>query len=444
MALFVAAKFSPFEMPVIYDPGIFQDLKTEEFILVPRSGSEDIAFIAALEYKSVHQLKLRRDPFPKVMRRATTEEVEQWKVRKKVEKEALILAKEKSRALNLDIKISHTRIDYKENKTTFHFTSDQRVDFRALVKELSAILKMRIELWQIGVRDEARMLDGYGVCGQQTCCSGWITDFKPITIRMAKDQDINLPPTKLSGQCGRLLCCLSYEVDQYKLMNKEALPKGAKITWNDRPMMISDRNLVAGTYVLIEQTGAHHTVKHSDLIKTDEPPEVPEQMKNFGKKVFHENPEEVKKIAHYSPPPKSIPQPPVELAPQPKPDPEPVKPVTIEKEPEVPPSSRRPRKGQRRPRVAAPPSSQESHTKKTPPSPEKTDLDQGGETKGKKSRSSRRHSKRVRRPESGLIALPNEEKNEPKPGKAPDTKPENSDGNDPPKQTHRKKKRRRR
>ncbi|MCC6546506.1 hypothetical protein IT570_04995 [Candidatus Sumerlaeota bacterium] len=281
MALFVAAKFSQEEMPFVFDPGSFQDLKPQDFIVVPRSGSEDVAFVAALEYKSIQQLKLRRDAYPRVIRRASQPEIEAWWERKTAERRAFVLAKEKSRELKLDIKISHARVDMVENKAVLHFTSDQRIDFRALVKELSLILRMRIELWQIGVRDEAKMIDGFGACGLQQCCSTWLPDFRPITIKMAKDQDINLPPSKLSGQCGRLLCCLSYEVDQYREMSKGALPKGSTLSFEGKDMIIADRNLIAGTYLLFERGAGYKTVKMDQL--TGAAVRVPEQMKKFGR-----------------------------------------------------------------------------------------------------------------------------------------------------------------
>ena len=283
MALFIAAKFSQEEMPVIFDPGAFQDLKPQEFVVVPRGDSEDVAFVASLEHKSIQLLKLRRDAYPRVLRRATPEEVQAWWDRKVAERRAMVLCKDKARELNLDIKVSHVRIDMKENRAIFHFTSEQRIDFRALVRDVSAQLKLRVDLWQIGVRDEARMVDGFGICGLQTCCSSWLKEFRPITIRMAKEQDINLPPTKLSGQCGRLLCCLSYEVDQYKEMAKSALPKGATITYGEgKQGVIIDRNLVASTYLVSDQAGGMTTVKASEIGGDIR---VPDQMKRMGKEM---------------------------------------------------------------------------------------------------------------------------------------------------------------
>ena len=287
MALLIAAKFSQEDMPKTFDPGPLQDLRPEEFVVVPRNGSEDVAFVAALEYKSVHQLKLRRDPYPRIIRRASEDEVESWWERKLQERRAFVLAKEKARELKMDIKISHVRFDPEDRRAIFHFTSDERVDFRALVKELSAILKMRIELWQIGVRDEARMIDGFGVCGLQTCCSTWLKEFRPITIRMAKDQDISLPPSKLSGQCGRLLCCLSYEVDQYRAMSKKALPMGSTTKYDGRDVVIIDRNLVAGTYAISDEGSVIRTVKAEEL--GEDGVKIPDQMKRFGKKMLEDD-----------------------------------------------------------------------------------------------------------------------------------------------------------
>lgn len=284
MAQLVAATFSPQEMPRIFDPAGLANLRPEEFVVVPREPGEDVAFVTGFEYRSVQQLKLRREPYPRVLRRASEDEVEAWWERKGQERRAMVIAKEKARALKLDIKISRVRYDTVDRKATFHFTSDTRIDFRALVKELSAILRMRIELWQIGVRDEARLVDGFGVCGLQTCCSTWLKEFRPINIRMAKQQDIALPPSKLSGQCGRLLCCLSYEVDQYKAMAKEALPKGATITYEGRDFVIIDRNLIRGTYVVSDGAGTVRTVKGSELDESTNA-RVPEQMKKQGRRM---------------------------------------------------------------------------------------------------------------------------------------------------------------
>ncbi len=381
MALFVAVKFSQEEMPRIYDPGTLRDLRPRDFVVVPRHDSEDVAFVAGLEYKSSQQLKLHRQPYPRVVRRATEQEVEAWWDRKLQERRALVLGKEKAESLRMDIKISHVRIEPGGDKAVYHFTSDQRVDFRRLVKELSALLKMRIELWQIGVRDEARFVDGFGVCGLQTCCSSWLSEFRPITIRMAKDQDINLPPTKLSGQCGRLLCCLSYEVDQYREMSRSALPKGATVHHEGKDLVIVDRNLIAGTY-LVSDGASLRNIKADELDPSQA--KVPEQLKRFGKKMRQKTEKQEGKA---SAPPAKPAEPPTE--------PEVAAPDTEQKPAGRPPKKRR-RGARRRGQAAA-----KADPSAKPSQPEKAGEDlapppEGDTTQGK--RRGKRPKKRRRRP----------------------------------------------
>jgi len=288
MALILALKFAQEDMPRYYEPGALTDLKPQDFVVASRGTSEDVGFVAALEYRSSEHLKLRPDPYPKISRRAAPAEIDAWWERKAVERKAIVACKERAAALKLDIKVSHVHYDPRDIKLVFHFTCEQRIDFRALVKELMAILHLRIELWQIGVRDEAKMLDGFGVCGQRTCCSSWLKDFHPVSIKMAKDQDINLPPVKLSGQCGRLLCCLAYEVDQYREMSRDALPKGATIKWGDKEGVIIDRNLLIGTYLVAEQGSGLTTIKATDIDPTAT--RIPDQLKQMSKRFGGKTP----------------------------------------------------------------------------------------------------------------------------------------------------------
>lgn len=122
------------------------------------------------------------------------------------------------------MKLVDVEMTFDRNKLIFYFTSDGRVDFRELVKELAAVFRMRIELRQIGVRDEAKMLNGIGICGRPLCCASFLGDFQPVSIKMAKEQNLSLNPTKISGICGRLMCCLKYEEDVYEELNKK-LPR---------------------------------------------------------------------------------------------------------------------------------------------------------------------------------------------------------------------------
>ena len=125
---------------------------------------------------------------------------------------------------NLPSGSGYVEMTFDRNKLIFYFTSDGRVDFRELVKELAAVFRMRIELRQIGVRDEAKMLNGIGICGRPLCCASFLGDFQPVSIKMAKEQNLSLNPTKISGICGRLMCCLKYEEDVYEELNKK-LPR---------------------------------------------------------------------------------------------------------------------------------------------------------------------------------------------------------------------------
>ena len=148
-------------------------------------------------------------------------------------KEAYDVCDEKVSIHQLDMKLVDVEYTFDRNKIIFYFTADGRVDFRELVKDLAAIFRTRIELRQIGVRDEAKMLGGIGPCGRMLCCSTFLGDFEPVSIKMAKDQSLSLNPTKISGLCGRLMCCLKYENDQYE-ESKKLLPDIGQ--WVDTPL----------------------------------------------------------------------------------------------------------------------------------------------------------------------------------------------------------------
>lgn len=154
-------------------------------------------------------------PLKKVIRLATSEDDERYKQNKIKEKEAFFICKEKIIKHKLDMKLIDVEYTFDNNKVLFYFTSYERVDFRELVKELASIFKTRIELRQIGVRDETKMCGGIGICGRSLCCNTFLGDFQPVSIKMAKEQNLSLNPIKISGICGRLMCCLKYEQECY-------------------------------------------------------------------------------------------------------------------------------------------------------------------------------------------------------------------------------------
>jgi len=168
-------------------------------------------------------------PLKKIIRLATKEDVQRITENKKRIKSAHQTCAEKIQERKLDMKLIDAEYSFDRTKLIFYFTSEGRVDFRELVKDLAHIFKVRIELRQIGVRDEARMLGGFGHCGRPLCCASFLKGFEPVTIRMAKEQNLSLNPSKISGCCGRLMCCLGYEYQNYKKYLKGLPREGEKI-----------------------------------------------------------------------------------------------------------------------------------------------------------------------------------------------------------------------
>ena len=154
-------------------------------------------------------------PLKTVIRKATEADTRKVEENHRKEKEAFVICEKKIAARKLDMHLVNVEYTFDVGKIIFYFTADGRIDFRELVKDLAAVFRTRIELWQIGVRDEAKMLGGIGCCGRPLCCATFLGDFEPVSIKMAKEQNLSLNPTKISGICGRLLCCLKYESDLY-------------------------------------------------------------------------------------------------------------------------------------------------------------------------------------------------------------------------------------
>ena len=171
-----------------------------------------------LGVKEVEEDKIIQ-PLKPVMRVATPEDDEKAMKNREKEKEAYKICLEKIRKHELDMKLIDAEYTFDNNKVLFYFTADGRIDFRELVKDLAAVFKTRIELRQIGVRDETKILGGIGICGRPLCCHSYLADFVPVSIKMAKEQNLSLNPTKISGVCGRLMCCLKNEQETYEELN---------------------------------------------------------------------------------------------------------------------------------------------------------------------------------------------------------------------------------
>ena len=186
-------------------------------VLEPRSVKED---------EVVHPLK-------EVLRVATKEDEDHEAENRQKEKEAFKICKKKIREHGLEMKLIDAEYTFDNNKVLFYFTADGRIDFRELVKDLAAVFRTRIELRQIGVRDETKIRGGIGICGRPLCCSTYLTEFAAVSIKMAKEQNLSLNPTKISGVCGRLMCCLTNEEETYEVLNSQLPSVGDNVTTSD-------------------------------------------------------------------------------------------------------------------------------------------------------------------------------------------------------------------
>ena len=172
-------------------------------------------------------------PLKPVIRMATAADEEIERRNKEKEKEAFKICLEKIKKHELDMKLIDTEYTFDNNKVLFYFTADGRIDFRELVKDLASVFKTRIELRQVGVRDETKIMGGIGICGRALCCHSYLSEFIPVSIKMAKEQNLSLNPTKISGVCGRLMCCLKNEEETYEVLNSRLPNQGDYVTTND-------------------------------------------------------------------------------------------------------------------------------------------------------------------------------------------------------------------
>jgi cell fate regulator YaaT (PSP1 superfamily) len=173
-------------------------------------------------------------PLKPVIRRATPEDDEIERKNKEKEKEAFNICLEKIKKHGLEMKLIDSEYTFDNNKVLFYFTADGRIDFRELVKDLASVFKTRIELRQIGVRDETKIVGGIGICGRTLCCNTHLSEFAPVSIKMAKEQNLSLNPTKISGVCGRLMCCLKNEQEAYEVLNAKLPDVGDYVTTIDK------------------------------------------------------------------------------------------------------------------------------------------------------------------------------------------------------------------
>ena len=186
-------------------------------------------------------------PLKQVHRKATEKDYKKLEENRQKEKQAFAICEEKIHKHKMDMKLINVEYTFDNNKIVFYFTADGRVDFRELVKDLASVFKTRIELRQIGVRDETKMIGGLGPCGRPACCAVFLGDFQPVSIKMAKEQNLSLSPTKISGLCGRLMCCLNYEHKYYEELSRVLPRAGGEVKTPDGKGTVLDTNALKQT-----------------------------------------------------------------------------------------------------------------------------------------------------------------------------------------------------
>ena len=261
MATVIGVRFKKAGKVYYFDPGDLWPRPGQNAVVETARGIEFGEVVTAPRAISDDQIVA---PLKKVIRIATEEDEQRAAFNEKREQEAFAICQEKVARHKLEMKLVSVEYTFDNSKIIFYFTANGRVDFRELVKDLAGVFKMRIELRQIGVRDEAKMLGGLGPCGRHICCGAFLGDFQPVSIKMAKEQNLSLNPTKISGQCGRLMCCLKYEQDTYEQTLKRVPKVGKDIVTPD------------GTGVIVEINAIRERVKVRIRVGDDDTFEVRE------------------------------------------------------------------------------------------------------------------------------------------------------------------------
>lgn len=230
MTRVIGVRFRSAGKVYFFDPGRF-DIKRGDHVIVETARGIEFGTVVG-GIREVEDDKVVQ-PLKPVIRIANQRDIEQEEGNKQKEKEAYRICQEKIQKHGLEMRLIDAEYTFDNNKVLFYFTADGRIDFRELVKDLAAVFKTRIELRQIGVRDETKIMGGMGICGRPLCCSTYLSDFIPVSIKMAKEQNLSLNPTKISGVCGRLMCCLKHEQETYEELNRKLPGIGDYVTTED-------------------------------------------------------------------------------------------------------------------------------------------------------------------------------------------------------------------
>lgn len=258
----VPVRFKTAGKAYYFDPHSF-DLHAGDKVIVETSRGIELGTVAS-GIREIDENEFHSE-LKSVVRLAAEEDIAHYEDNKRREKEAFGICLEKIKAHKLEMKLVEVEYTFDGSKILFYFTAEGRVDFRELVKDLATVFHTRIELRQIGVRDESKTLGSIGVCGRSLCCSQWLGEFVPVSIKMAKEQGLSLNPTKISGACGRLMCCLNYEQDVYEELVREMPKLEQKIKTPDGIGTVVSVSLLRGTVKAAIENDAEKTLNEYNV-----------------------------------------------------------------------------------------------------------------------------------------------------------------------------------
>lgn len=263
----IGVRFKPVGKTYYFDPLDF-DIKKDDEVIVETSRGIELGKVV-IGRKELSENEKFSKPLKGVLRIANDDDKRICRENKEREKEAFKICCEKIIKHNLEMKLVEVEYSFDGSKILFYFTADGRIDFRELVKDLATVFRTRIELRQIGVRDESKTLGSIGVCGRSLCCSQFLGEFVPVSIKMAKEQGLSLNPSKISGACGRLMCCLKYEQDTYEELLKETPKQGAVVSTPDGPGTVEYVSLLKGLLKVRLESENEKTLKEFRVDEVD-------------------------------------------------------------------------------------------------------------------------------------------------------------------------------
>lgn len=263
----VGIRFKPVSKVYYFDPREFRDLAKNDPVIVETARGEELGWVE-ISLQTVPDQEIK-GTLKSVVRRATPVDLLQMEEYRRRDEQALEKCREKVAELGLPMRVVRAEYSFNGRRLLFAFLSEQRVDFRELVRVLARSFKTRIEMKQIGARDGAKLIGGYGRCGRELCCATWLTEFHPVSIRMAKQQDLPLAPSEISGLCGRLLCCLAYENDQYAEFRKSVPKVGTPVATPQ------GKGVIVGLNVLTESALVEVDGELTVEVKADEVERIP-------------------------------------------------------------------------------------------------------------------------------------------------------------------------